>query len=121
VGSKVPDYRGLFLRGHGSQVHVQLNGSKIGVTSTLHESGQLGQVQGDAGRNIAGNSGRVGMDTSGQSPDGVFSSVWTPATDGPNGGVPFYNSTFDASRVVPVADENRPVNTAVRYLIRALP
>ena len=26
---------------------------------------------------------------------------------------------FDASRVVPTAPENRPVNTAVRYLIRA--
>ena len=28
---------------------------------------------------------------------------------------------FDASRVVPTASENRPVNQAVRYLIRALP
>ena len=26
---------------------------------------------------------------------------------------------FKASRVVPVAEENRPVNTAVRYFIRA--
>jgi hypothetical protein len=29
--------------------------------------------------------------------------------------------SFDASRVVPTSTENRPVNTAVRYLIRALP
>jgi hypothetical protein len=29
--------------------------------------------------------------------------------------------TFDISRVTPTASEIRPVNTAVRYLIRALP
>ncbi|MBD8985735.1 MAG: hypothetical protein EGR02_00210 [Clostridiales bacterium] len=28
---------------------------------------------------------------------------------------------FDASRVVPTAKENRPVNVAVRYLVRARP
>ena len=28
---------------------------------------------------------------------------------------------FDASLQVPTAEENRPVNMAVRYLIRALP
>jgi hypothetical protein len=28
---------------------------------------------------------------------------------------------FDASRVIPTANENRPVNMSVRYLIRALP
>lgn len=30
-------------------------------------------------------------------------------------------NTFAASRVVPTANENRPVNMAVRYLIRARP
>ena len=31
------------------------------------------------------------------------------------------SSAFDASRVIPTANENRPVNKAARYLIRALP
>jgi hypothetical protein len=33
----------------------------------------------------------------------------------------FAQFNLDSSMVVPVANENRPVNTAVRYLIRALP
>ncbi len=32
-----------------------------------------------------------------------------------------YGLNFDASRVVPTANENRLVNQAVRYLIRARP
>lgn len=31
-----------------------------------------------------------------------------------------YSIDFDSSRVTPTSQENRPVNTAVRYLIRAL-
>jgi hypothetical protein len=31
------------------------------------------------------------------------------------------DSLLDISRVVPTANENRPVNTAVRYFMRALP
>ena len=33
----------------------------------------------------------------------------------------FTNLTFSSSRVVPTAEENRPVNMAVRYLVRARP
>lgn len=54
VGPTVPDLRGLFLRGYGSQAYAQNNGTTVGVTSTLHSSGQLGQVQGDATRRVAG-------------------------------------------------------------------
>lgn len=54
MGGNVPDYRGLFLRGRGSQVYAQDNGTTVGVTETLHASGQLGQVQGDATRGIEG-------------------------------------------------------------------
>ena len=32
-----------------------------------------------------------------------------------------HTTRFDLSRVVPTADENRPVNMAVRYLVRARP
>ena len=52
LGGQVPDLRGLFLRGYGSQVHSQNNGSTVGITSTTHSSGALGQVQGDALRPV---------------------------------------------------------------------
>jgi hypothetical protein len=118
VGSKVPDYRGLFLRGHGSQTHAQENGTTIGVTSTTHSSGTLGNVQGDTIRNITGY-----VDTG----TGIWSG--TSGAFQPQGKADEYTVAgsqrsdfdFDASRVVPVANENRPVNTAVRYLMRALP
>ena len=113
VGSSVPDLRGLFLRGYGAQTSSHYG-------SVVHQSGELGMVQGDAIRNITGSSG-----------------------DSPNSGAYYYGAlaggaggarkfageglrgrsaiNFDASRVVPTAEENRPVNTAVRYLIRAHP
>jgi hypothetical protein len=76
-------------------------------------------VQGDAGRKITGDFG--------------FTKTIVNATSGafykePYGenNVALHTQTgskvfFDASRVVPTAPEIRPVNTAVRYLIRAFP
>ena len=109
----MPDLRGLFLRGYGAQTSSHYG-------SVVHQSGELGMVQGDAIRNITGSSG-----------------------DSPNSGAYYYGAlaggaggarkfageglrgrsaiNFDASRVVPTAEENRPVNTSVRYLIRARP
>ena len=45
---------GYVSRGYGSQAHPQENGTIVGVTSTTHVSGALGQVQGDAIRKIFG-------------------------------------------------------------------
>ena len=134
IGAKVPDYRGLFLRGYGQQTHTQNNGSMVGNTATTHASGELGKVQGDAIRNITGFFGNEGSSSS---------IIWSGAGNyqteqgalffGEKGGTisapdagPSTNPRsrsvhFDASRVVPAADENRPVNTAVRYFIRARP
>ena len=36
-----------------------------------------------------------------------------------DGGGPVNATSFDASRVIPTANENRPINMAVRYFIKA--
>ena len=129
VGATVPDLRGLFLRGYGSQSHSQNNGTQIGITSTLHSSGPLGIIQGDAIRNIAGRyAGYSTGDLLRTTPSGVFSTAWLGSQsystiDAADGGLAldsFVQFDFNASYVVPIAEENRPINRAVRYLIRAL-
>ena len=118
MGSQVPDMRGLFLRGYGSQAHVQSNGTTVGITSTMHSSGALGQVQGDGTRNVTGTIGpSIDAGSSGIVYRNGQSGYMLPSAA-------HYATAFhhiDISRVVPVANENRPVNTAVRYLIRAKP
>jgi hypothetical protein len=124
VGGAVPDLRGLFLRGYGSQAHAQNNGSTVGVTPTTHSSGALRAVQGDVIRNISGvfpveteNYQHGWSDIS-----GAFYVAGAFGSDGEASDEDHeYRIGFDASRVVPVATEVRPINMAVRYLIRALP
>ena len=103
----VPDYRGVFLRGLGGN------------------SAALGALQGDAIRNITGtmggsNSVDVGLWDYGT---GVFYQFNQGRNSVANGRAWYsYVSQgmgFDASRVVQVANENRPVNKAVRYFIKA--
>lgn len=111
AGSTVPDYRGFFLRGSGGA------------------SAALGVVQEDAGRNITGKFAR-------RDDAGVFGGLvdltgafygtearsWrTRCTGGTYGNV-YLN--FDASRSwgsAHTANEFRPRNKSVRYLIRAKP
>ena len=119
MGGLVPDLRGLFLRGYGSQSHVQNNGSTVGVTSTTHASGALGQVQGDAIRNITGTFGSD--DQASAHSSGVFFKGGFSHTGGAENDPSGYYVKFDISRQVPTASENRPVNWAVRYLVRARP
>ena len=118
VGGQVPDLRGLFLRGYGSQAHAQNNGSTVGITSTTHSSGALGQVQGDGTRNVTGTIGpSIDAGSSGIVYRNGQSGYMLPSAA-------HYATAFhhiDISRVVPTAEENRPVNTAVRFLVRARP
>lgn len=121
---RVPNYQGVFLRGHGSQSHRQNNGSTIGETLTNHTSGNLGVIQGDAIREIEGTTTGFANSSGGLhggTSDGAIyagtraqgAALWHGAAS--------YNIAFKAGRVVPTATENRPANIAVRYLIRALP
>ena len=103
----VPDYRGVFLRGLGGN------------------SASLGELQGDAIRNITGTMGGSASDKAGlwDYGTGVFYQFNLGKSSVEYSGR-YYNYVsqgmgFDASRVVPVANENRPVNKAVRYFIKA--
>ena len=119
VGANVPDYRGMFLRGYGTQNFAQNNGTTVGFTNTVHSSGALRTIQGDAIRNIYGYMGEILYGKN----DGAIE-----ITDGnmefkrtyPSGGYISRRIRLNVPRIVPTANEIRPVNTAVRWLIRAL-
>lgn len=98
----LPDLRGEFVRGWDDG-----RGADSGRA--------LLSAQGDAIRNITGTFNPGGW---GITADGVFS---RGDTRGSNHGQ-FHDSaliTFDASTVVPTAEENRPRNIAFNYIVRA--
>ena len=125
--AKVPDYRGLFLRGYGQQTYTQNNGSMVGNTATTHASGELGKVQGDAIRDPGSSSvtylhsGSGGMSCEGPMCDG-FKTVQTRG-DQWAGSWPMNSPGLNPLKGLqqPFGNEIRPVNTAVRYFIRARP
>ncbi|EFM9908419.1 phage tail protein [Escherichia coli O21,81:H5,27] len=105
--NKLPDLRGEFIRGWDDERGV--------------DSGRtLLSSQGDAIRNITGN---VGVYSDGllTYASGVFS-LGPSSSNKQNPiagtGANAY-ATFDASKVVPTANENRPRNIAFNYIVRA--
>ena len=107
LGPSVPDLRGLFLRGQGGN------------------SAALSTLQGDAIRNITGRMSQIVSNAGLIVGNGVFAngnSLGSFNWGGASAPYPYSGYVdFDASRIVPTAPENRPVNMAVRYLVRALP
>ena len=102
------------MRGQGSQTSNHFG-------AVTHSSGGFRIIQGDSIRNIyaqfpidddamsfvsgalRGNGGRIRWDAD-SSHSGEYLAI---------------QGNFQASYIVPTANENRPINTAVRYLIRA--
>ena len=118
--STVPDYRGVFLRGYGSHTSNHYG-------AVTHTSAALGILQGDAIRNITGQfSGITSGRSLGKYPNGI--EVFKLLNISQQSFKPDYANdntemksdiSFDTSRVVPTSNENRPINIAVRYLIKA--
>ena len=116
VEAKVPDYRGIFLRGLGSQMSTH-------YSTVTHSSEGLGQLQGDAIREMKGEAVMAGGTGNGLY-SGVLNSVhydteiaWLTSSGKTQ--IQFRRFQLVASKALPVANENRPVNRAVHYLIRA--
>lgn len=112
IGNNVPDLRGQFVRGWD-------NGRGLDTDSTR----SIKSTQSDAIRNITGNLYYIAESwNDGGIADGAFekytgySKKDTPSsTDSSSQGA----IHFDASNVVPTANENRPTNIAMMYIIKA--
>ncbi len=106
----LPDLRGEFIRGLDDGRGVDAGRALL-------------SAQGDAIRNITGKFANNGLAWS----EGTASSVGEGAFTRLEGILPSNNYsgsvgcqyTFDASKVVPTASENRPRNTAFNYIVRA--
>lgn len=96
---KIPDLRGCFTRCVGGN------------------AGALGVSQSDAIRDITG--GLMALDNRPQTTAGAFKALkcWHPSISG-GGGASGWVYDFKASRVVPTANENRPINMALNYVIQ---
>ncbi|MEQ9852710.1 tail fiber protein [Pectobacterium aroidearum] len=103
---RVPDWRGRFVRAWS-------NGS------TVDAGRELGSFQDDAIRNITGEFKT--LDSFDYSSTGAFQQIDKSGPAHIGGNPEAWNHTiieFDASLVVPTADENRPRNVAAMYIIK---
>lgn len=115
IGATLPDYRGVFLRGHGSQVSTHYG-------TVTHTSAGLGELQGDGIREIWARFPELIAPGSTPVTYGAMSygSPWSKGAHEKYSGEWMKRSAdFYASRITPVAGEIRPVNRSVKYLIRA--
>ena len=103
MGGQTPDYTGLFLRGVGGN------------------SAALGVQQGDAMRQLTGTISSRYYLFEGVSGSFSRSGGYGRLYANNSGGDISSDIVFDNSKQTPTAEENRPVNMAVRYFIRARP
>jgi len=102
-----PDRRGAFLRGTDL--------SRLINSDIFSDNGSL---QGDAIRNIIGKV-NIGFENS-PSTTGALNAINKTGDGTSGGGNGFYDIIFDASRVVPTADENRPKSYSSTIYIKIL-
>lgn len=120
----LPDLRGMFLRGvSGDSGNDEDAESRIVLNDNGGNTGnQVGSYQGDAIRNITGTMSPVRgnqFNPSVHTTDGVFESTDTSTNGGRNTETRAASTvTFDASRMVPVGNDNRPKNVYVNYIIK---
>ena len=115
VGWNVPNYQGVFLRGYGGQTSYHYG-------AVGHWSAGLGELQGDGIREIWGELSYLPRSRDGDVGQSGSLAFWNEGRSqwmndagwAQSGAMNFY-----ASRSTPVVGEVRPVNRAVRYLIRA--
>ena len=101
---RLPDGRAAFLR--GGDIGLGVDPGRV-----------VGSLQGDAIRNIWGQFRAVRRD--GGDPQGVFYNSPNTYPGSDTGGGDNSYTGFDASRVVPTANENRPRNIAIVWCVRA--
>lgn len=115
-----------FLRGLGTRKTTHFG-------NVLHSSGNLGEIQGDAMMQLPKSSfhaalGRIGSDFASEQQQNAFSctgafsysSTYNTAMKTGNSDNWGREYILDFSRAIPVANELRPVNIAVRYFIKAV-
>ena len=115
IEGSVPNYRGIFLRGHGPQTSTYYG-------AMAHGSAGIDQLQGNRIWKIWGELSYLPRNRDGEVGQSGSLAFWNEgrnqwmndAGKAPSGAMNFY-----ASRSTPVVGEVRPVNRAVRYLIRA--
>jgi hypothetical protein len=114
VGANTPNLQGQFIRGLTTNLSTT---SRDPLSATR----VLGNVQGDAIRNITGEFKAAGTTGGIDSQSGAFTRTTGANRSYPAAaanGIDVGRGIFDASNVVPTSTENRPVNIALLYCIK---